>query len=332
MQQRGLRYPRLSFEHRALADQVALDNTTLSMQQMIYVRSQSSVPTFRAIAPEPTLQLNAQNGGKTTFNVNNIAVNALLEVNGDTSVTVHESIDGITRHVDVQLAAQQNIELRWRLPNQDGLTFAVIGDTGADLELQWVLQRCSELGVQFLLHLGDFNYIEGEYDRAIELFNSAPLPCYVSIGNHDFNDSGLVYQQFLDQIGPMNHAFNFAGARFVNLDSAADFFPASSGRRGELFKQLAEDASIYSDQVFFTHRPFKDPRPGKDHVIGGVNEIDWLHSQIQSLQGETLLTGHVHKSAEMDVRGIRQWVAGEGLGYEDIVAQKKSIIYSAGLA
>ena len=325
VQQRGLRYPRLSFEHRAVAREVTLANSTLSMQQMILVRSQTqdSTPTFRAIAPEPVLRLNAHSNGTTSLNVNNIAANARLEVSGDSASQVHESIDGITRRIDLQLAPEQSIELQWRLPEQDGLTFAVIGDTGADLELQWVLQRCAQLGVQFLLHLGDFNYVEGEYDRAIELFNSAPLPCYVSIGNHDFNDSGLVYQQFLEQIGPMNHAFTIAGARFVNLDSAADFFPASSGQRGELFKRLAVDTANYHDQVYFTHRPFKDPRPGKDHVIGGINEINWLHGQIQGLGGHTLLTGHVHKSAEMDVEGIRQLVAGEGMAHDDIVAQKK---------
>ncbi|MFT7527995.1 MAG: hypothetical protein ACI9LY_003155 [Arenicella sp.] len=318
--QRGLRYPRMGFEHRPPAKQFDSVSALVTLEHAIFVEQKTDPQLkLRAIAPEPLIELSAKLQGKLTIDLNNVAPSAILHVSGDTAVSVHESIEGINRQLEIDLMPGQSINLSWKLAQQDGAQFAVIGDSGAGKELEWILHRAENLGAQFLLHLGDFNYVEGEYDRAIELFNKAPFPCYVSIGNHDYNDSGLIYQQFINEVGPMNHSFNIAGTRFANIDSAADFFPASSGQRGFLFDRLLEDNTQYTDQVFFTHRPFYDVREGEDHVIGGLGEIRWLKQQIKQSGCDNLLTGHVHHSAETDLDGLRQWTVGEGLGFEDIL-------------
>lgn len=312
----------MGFEHRPPIKKIDSISASLALEDAIYVEQKPELPLkLRAIAPEPTIELTGKLQGKLAINIGNISPSAILEAHGDTNISVNESIDGISRHLEMDLKPGQSIKLSWKLAEQEGSKFAVIGDSGAGKELQWVLQRAAALGAQFLLHLGDFNYVEGEYDRAIELFNNAPFPCYVSIGNHDYNDSGLIYQQFINEIGPMNHSFSIAGTRFANIDSAADFFPASSGQRGALFDDLLADDRQFADQVFFTHRPFYDVREGEDHVIGGIGEIDWLKDKIRESGCDTLLTGHVHRSAETDLQGLRQWTIGEGLGYEDILAQ-----------
>jgi len=324
---RGLRYPRLNFEHLAYANSVKLSqNVIVEMIDVILIRpnDHNTYVSFRSIAPEPSLLLKSQLENTLSLKVQNIANGAILNTVGSNTVEVHESINGLERDIEITFTGESEVHLQWQLPEKNGGRFAVIGDTGGGSELNWLLKRVAELDVQFLLHLGDFNYSEGEYDRAIEQFKSSQKPCYVSIGNHDFNDSGLVYQKFIDQIGPMNHTFTFAGTRFVNLDSAVDFFPASAGRRGDLFDKLNTDENPYFDQVYFTHRPFQDPRDGRDHVIGGIGEIDWLNQKLQSLKCENLLTGHVHKSAELDYKGIHQWTIGEGLGFEDIIHQRQT--------
>ena len=322
--QRGLRFPRMGFEHRPPAKQLDTVSASVTLEDAIFVEQKSSSPLeIRAIAPEPSIELMAKLQGKLAVILNNVAPSAILQASGDTADSIHESIDGINRQLEIDLVPGQSIQLNWRLAEQDGSKFAVIGDSGAGKELEWILYRAADLGAQFLLHLGDFNYAEGEYDRAIELFKAAPFPCYVSIGNHDYNDSGLIYQQFINEIGPMNHSFNIAGTRFANIDSAADFFPASSGQRGVLFDKLLEDNTQFTDQVFFTHRPFYDVREGEDHVIGGLGQISWLKEKIKQCGCDTLLTGHVHHSAETDLDGLRQWTVGEGLGYEDILSQKQ---------
>ena len=322
--QRGLRYPRMGFEHRPPAKQLDSVSALVTLEHAIFVEQMpDSQMKLRAIAPEPIIELSAKLQGQLTIDLNNVSPSALLQVSGDTAVSVHESIEGINRQLEINLMPGQSINLSWKLAQQDGAQFAVIGDSGAGKELEWILHRAENLGAQFLLHLGDFNYVEGEYDRAIELFNKAPFPCYVSIGNHDYNDSGLIYQQFINEVGPMNHSFDIAGTRFANIDTAADFFPASSGQRGLLFDRLLEDKTQYTDQVFFTHRPFYDVREGEHHVIGGLGEIRWLKQQIKHSGCDNLLTGHVHHSAETNLDGLRQWTVGEGLGFEDILSQKQ---------
>ena len=66
----------------------------------------------------------------------------------------------------------------------------------------------------------------------------------------------------------------------------------------------------------------KDPQPDDDHEIHGPGEVNWLVEQCHGIGIDTFLSGHVHHSAEIDFKGIRQFTVGEGLGYENLVSQK----------
>ena len=246
-----------------------------------------------------------------------------MHIDGQSPSSINEQIDGLIRTIAIQTNGETEFSLHWRLKVENGFEFAVIGDTGGGSELNWALKRAKELNAQFLLHLGDFNYSDGEYQAAIEEFNQSPIPTYITIGNHDFHDNGLIYQRFLNELGPMNHAFELAGTRFINLDTAADFFPMNSGHRGKLIETLSQQKKFNGEQVFFSHRPLKDPRPHDDHEIGGINEIEWLSNSINDLGGKHYLHGHVHHSAEIDFNGLKQLSVGEGLGHEDLVRQKQ---------
>lgn len=315
--QRGLRYPRLSFERKAVpATVLSSEQLEIDLQDCIAVGGH----TIRAIAPEPCLFIKRLEGS-TSIKVLNIASNAVLKLDSKASAYIDEEIDGTTRTVHIN-RANQDTTVKWSLPVADGFEFAVMGDTGGGSELAWTLKRAHKLGAQFLLHLGDFNYSEGEYDTAIEHFNNAKLPCYVAIGNHEFHNNGLIYDKFISQIGPMNHAFELAGTRFINVDTAVDFWPAYSGHRGKLFSSLTEAGPFNGEQIVFTHRPLKDPKPNDDHEIHGPGEVDWLVKQSHKLGIGTILSGHVHHSAELDYQGLRQMVIGEGLGYENLVLQR----------
>jgi len=314
---RGLRYPRLSYEHRALANETKTASHEMHFIDCIELTQNS----LRAIAPEPWIEITVLNRS-TEFTIRNIAPNATLAIEAPPQTDVNEVVDGLDRQLQINSASQSPIKLKWNLPVADGFEFAVMGDTGGGSELAWTLKRAHKLGAQFLLHLGDFNYSEGEYTQAIELFNSAPLPCYITIGNHDFHDNGLIYDDFLAHLGPMNHSFELAGARFLNIDTAADFWPANSGHRGKLFSQLQNKERFRGTQILFTHRPIKDPRPHDDHEVGSIGGIDYLVEQCKTLGIANFFHGHVHHSAELDFKGLRQFSIGEGLGHEDLVLQK----------
>jgi len=319
---RGLRFPLLSWEPKE--HNVSFSYENLSVDLIDLIQTHDSELSFRAYAPEPEISFAAHDHQQITVKLNNIATDAKRTIVEGDDTPIDERIDGINRNLTFSLKPAQRIKLKWQLPELDDYTFAAIGDTGGDKELAWCIQRAYELGARFLLHLGDFNYQPDDYDLAIANFHNAPLPCYVAIGNHDFNDSGLVYQRFLREIGPLNHQFAIAKTRFVNLDTAASVLPYSAGPRGRQMQQLIEGKDAYADTVAFTHRPLHDPLlgDGKDndgHDIGSKGERDWLVRSLKQSNIKTLLSGHIHIYDRTSHQGIDNIIAGQGLGHQDLI-------------
>ena len=312
------------FQKDTAPARISLHDCSFVTQDQVDSNEQGEL-TLRAFAPQPEIDLD-MHASSLQLKLGNIAPAAELQIEAKNGIDVQEQINGIERLIEINDATNNDansIRLSWHLPEQERVRFAVIGDTGGGRELDWCIQRAHQLQAGFLLHLGDFNYSAGEYESAIEKFNDSPLPIYITIGNHDFNDSGLVYQKFRQQLGPMNNSFVVAGTRFVNIDSAASFFPPYAGNRGSLIKQLRATSEELSDQVFFTHRPFVDTREGHHHNMSGLGEIEWVQRAMHDLEVQHLLCGHVHRSSGIEVNGIQQWIAGEGLGFEDIRNQKQ---------
>ncbi len=276
---------------------------------------------FRAFAPEPELTIQAGSSTSYKICVRNIASDATLEFD-PSQATVIESQEGITRLLQLEIKSEGDVTLRWKLPRFGNYQFAAIGDTGGDRELAWCLRRAHALGARFLLHLGDFNYQDGDYERAIDLFNSSQIPVYVSIGNHDFHTNGAIYGSFLNEIGPFNHAFTIGRTRFVNIDTAAATLPVSSGQRGQLIETLAAQQQDITDTVAFTHRPLHDPQPDSDHDIGNKRERDWLIKSLKNMGAKTLLSGHIHIYDRSDFKGIDNIIAGQGLGHQDLIVNR----------
>jgi len=314
---RGLRFPKLDFEPAAMQADVEHNNIQVSGHQIIRTkRTLSNHLSFRAVAPEPTILLSAKEASSIVINVGNIAQDAVLH---NANANIIEQRNGINRKLKIDMQRGQSIELSWKLDNLKEYSFASIGDTGGNHELAWCIQRAHDLGARFLLHLGDFNYQQGDYQRSINLFDQAPLPCYVSIGNHDFHDNGLIYQQFLNEIGPFNNTFAIGKTRYANIDTAASFLPYSSGKRGQLFKEMGDDSTNYTHTVAFTHKPLHDPAGDSDHDIGSIGERDWLIGALKSVNTSSLLSGHIHIYNRQTFKGIDNIIVGQGLGHQDIL-------------
>lgn len=319
---RGLRLPPFRWDPSPPSQAFKVDGASSARGENII--QTSGLPAydgcFRAFAPEPELVIQTDSLQSYNICVRNIASDAELQVDAR-QITANESKEGITRLVQLKANAQGKVRLRWKLPPRQGYLFAAIGDTGGDRELAWCLRRAHALGAQFLLHLGDFNYQNGDYERAIDLFNSSQLPVYVSIGNHDFHTNGAIYGSFLDEIGPLNHAFSIGKTRFVNIDTAAATIPVSAGQRGTLIDALSQP-SDFIDTVAFTHRPLHDPLPDSDHDIGLESERDWLVDSLKKIGAKTLLSGHIHIYDRSDFMGIDNIIAGQGLGHQDLIVNR----------
>ncbi len=323
---RGVRYPTISLEPQAPPSHFnyAALNAQVSDLIEIPTRLIGSAPNlaFRAFAPEPVLQLNASEAQSITLAVNNIAPDAELIIDGDVSIS--EVTQGINRQLTLNFKRDQQVRLTWKLPTLHDYLFASIGDSGGDMELGWCIQRAHQLGARFLLHLGDFNYQPGDYDSAIKQFYNSPIPCYVAIGNHDFHESGLIYSQFLQELGPLSHHFSIGKTRFANIDTAANTLPYSAGSRGRMFAELINENEQFNDTVAFTHRPLHDPNNNsegnyKGHDIGSDGERDWLINALQRANAKSLLSGHIHIFDRSEFQGIDNIIVGQGLGHQDLL-------------
>jgi len=318
---RGIRIPPLIWEPGALATEFSVTGAQLASSDVIQSKAQvisDADISFRAFNPEPVITIHLNQRSRLRLSINNIALDAVLQLNTQDKALVSESIEGITRVIEIADSGQNSVQLYWKLPHLNNFRFAAIGDSGGGQELAWCIQRANALGAKFLLHLGDINYQSSDYQTAIELFNQAPIPCYVSIGNHDFHDFGSQHQQFTDDIGPLNHHFTLGNTRFINLDTASNTLPYAAGNRGRLFDHvIGKQGQI--NTIAFTHRPLFDPRAGESHDIGSDGERDWLIDMLHKTQTSTLLSGHLHTFAHHTISGINNIIVGQGLGHQDIL-------------
>lgn len=328
---RGVRLPTLHWDPSLPERFIKIkDGLTAKLEDCIKVTTWNNAnSSFRAFAPEPSIELASVQQQTVEITVNNIIDDAVIHYSGSREPII-EHKEGITRRLTINLEASSSVRLSWKLKNISEYQFATIGDTGGNHELKWCLQRAHDLNARFLLHLGDFNYQAGDYQRSIELFRDSPLPVYVAIGNHDFHENGAIYDHFLNEIGPLNNAFAIDKTRFINIDTAANTLPFSAGHRGDLFKQLALNNGEFKDTVAFTHRPLHDPTGDTTHDIGSLGERDWLIASLKSINAKTLLSGHIHIYDRRDFDGIDNIIAGQGLGHQDLIVGRDYSFLSIG--
>jgi len=144
----------------------------------------------------------------------------------------------------------------------------------------------------------------------------------VALGNHDYLMlGGKPYEHFRKDLGPRNSEFSLGGVQFLNFDTAADTIPWFGGERGRLFREAPirdRNDKPFKTVIAFTHRPIGLEKMSS-HVVNRTRESDWLKDQLLSRGVKLLLAGHVHESFVQDYDGIKIYVAGEGLGTQNLV-------------
>lgn len=324
----GLRLPPLQWEPADRPTQLesATQNFFVEAQGAYFVRQEDDTMVFRAFVPEPTLVVTAKEELTAKVVVQNLSPKL------ESGPIAASSIDGLERRYDIPVTPGNGLLIMPRFPaEQNSFRFAAIGDTGGEAELQVAVDRAESFHVDFLLHLGDIEYKEGALQRAALILNQASIPTYVAIGNHDFHDGlRLVHREFAELLGPRNSEFIFGGVQFLNLDTAADTYPASAGSRGALLSRLshkADEKSKARELVVFTHRPLDDPRPGKEedgHALGSKFERDWLAESFATLDVDLLLHGHIHQSIAFEQEGIASYIVGNGLQLPEVKSSQET--------
>lgn len=276
---------------------------------------EQGVMVFRAFVPEPTLIVSAKRDAAAEVVLENVSPK--LEDRGIKA----GKLDGLTRTYRFDLSPGVGLVLQPRFPaDKTSFRFAAIGDTGGGQEMQRALLSAGWSDCDFLLHLGDIEYEEGAIVDAAIWMDQATLPTYVAIGNHDFHDGlRLVHRSFRDRIGPRNSHWTTGGVRFINVDTAADTYPAHAGNRGTMVRRLLKKEPATGDVVLLTHRPILDPREPIDsgdegHAVGSAIERAWLMDRFRELNVSMMLHGHIHQSIAYETDGIPTYIVGNGLG------------------
>ena len=307
----GLRMPPLQWEPDSPPSMMESEDGLVFLEASgaSFVGHEDGWMVFRAFVPEPLLIVSVRETTEARVRLLN------LHPKATTGAIEAVAVDGLQRDFRIPLKPGIGMVLQARMPAaQDSIRFAAIGDTGGGAALEQAVQRAAELKVDFLLHLGDIEYAEGDLERAAEVLAAAPFPTYVAIGNHDFHAGlSLIHKRFTRLFGPRNSSFEWLGLRFLNLDTAADHYPAGGGERGELMESLLSASGGVPPTVLFTHSPLRDPRPGESHDIGHQAEIDWLQGRLAPLGVVALLHGHIHQTLRDEIDDIPVHIVGNGL-------------------
>ena len=335
---RGIRYPTLQLEPQASITEWRRDDSGWEIKAdgaFFDKFHRSPVARARAYIPEPSMIITNNNGaGPLLLTMYNLHPDAQLSSSLE-SMSVEENVYGINRQLVINLEQSEQVQLRWTLPNKNRYRLAVIGDSGGGTELQWLLRRSAELDADFLMNVGDIFYRQEHVRTAREVLDRSPIPVYIAVGNHDFRGHARpgfrLPLAYIRQIGPRNFSFTLNNKRIIAIDTAAATFPAWSGERGSLIRSILNENDIAGDpksiteNIFFAHRPVADDAIKIEEVrnrsVRGA-ENSWLLNKIKQFHNPILIFGHIHKSLEYTVEGIKAYVAGEGLALVNLLNVK----------
>jgi len=335
---RGIRYPTLQLEPQAVVTEWRRHDSgwKISANGAFFDKfHRSQVARARAYIPEPSVTITNNDGaGPLLLTIYNLHPDAQLSSSLE-SVNVEENVYGINRQLVIDLEKSKQLQLRWTLPKKQRYRLAAIGDSAAGTELEWLLKRATALGADFLVNVGDILYAHEHVRTAREVLDRSPIPVYIVVGNHDFRGHSrpgfrlpLVY---IRQIGPRNFSFTLNNKRIIAVDTAAATFPAWGGERGSLIRRiLSEDKTLgdsepITENLFFAHRPVADESVEIEEIRNRSvrnGENSWLVTKMKELDNPVLVFGHIHKSLEYTVAGMKVYVAGEGLALANLLNTK----------
>ena len=332
---RGSRYPTLQLEPQASVTEWHKrdSNWKIKADGAFFDKfHRSEVARARAYIPEPSVVITSgDDGNALLLTIYNIHPDATLSVLPDRT-NVEENVYGINRQLVIRPDQSSQIQLRWKLPNKNHYRLAVIGDSGAGTELQWLLNRSAELGADFFVLLGDLFYSHDHVRTAREVLDRSPIPVFVVVGNHDFRGHWRAGFElplaYVRQIGPRNYSFTLNDRKFIAIDTAAATFPAWGGERGTTIRRAlsendsGEGSKKINENLFFGHRPVSDDSVEHEEVRDRSvrsGEKSWLISKMKKFRNPILVFGHIHKSLTYTVEGIKAYVAGEGLALVNLL-------------
>ena len=261
---------------------------------------------LRAWAPTPTMRVGPGDSGPLTLRVENLPARVRLDASGP----VEEERAGPTR--TLRFAPRETRRLGFTAPDRE-VTFAVLGDTGDNVTFAEALRLAALKGADFLLHAGDLIYEDWQIPNIEKILATAPLPVFMSRGNHDYRNDGRI--AVMRRLAPPYYTFRMGSATFVVLDNGGDYLP-TFWRRSTQYRWWTEAlGEPRTGPLFVTmHKPPFDRRTGPkrapmlDRAFAQQLMSDFVRAGV-----DAVFTGHVHESHLWAQDGVPYVVSGEGM-------------------
>ncbi|MGC4114546.1 MAG: metallophosphoesterase [Myxococcales bacterium] len=298
---------RRDFEEIGWAD---LGGVRAHVDQGVALQSTASSVRFRAGAPEVTLDL-------TSTDTEDRTVRVVLE-NVDEASTLSEAALSPTRgrksvSFDVNVPPGATVTVRsTRTEAQQAqpFRFGWVGDVQGGYEKFGGIREDVNLHpeIEFVLFAGDVtqNGTQGEIDEFVRAADALDVPWYSVFGNHEttFNHG----EEFQRSVGRLNFAFDYKGARFVVLDTAA----ATVSDRVYTFLDgwMAKPGAAL--RVAGMHIPPLDYEGLRDAGFASRAEGAKMLSKLTGGGTDLLLCGHLHTLRFSANAGMQVVVSGNG--------------------
>ncbi|MCP4011032.1 MAG: hypothetical protein GY726_16140, partial [Proteobacteria bacterium] len=172
-----VRYPRFTSDPALRPAHLVLDVGLKIEANGAYLKEEMEA-RFRAFQPDVSLQVSSEGQSvKRVLRLENIHPEAVFSHTGESHAQILESKHGLFREVKlIGVQPGEVVDLLWKFPQKPAYRFVAIGDTGGDEELSWGLIRASELGADFVLHMGDAYYDESEFGGIATRMNESKIP------------------------------------------------------------------------------------------------------------------------------------------------------------
>ena len=202
-------------------------------------------------------------------------------------------------------------------PDNQGLVFAVIGDTEGHADIYAsAIRIAKEHGASFMIHTGDVS-AEGEVDdlnRMSAVGKEAGLEIFSAVGNHDIRSDNS-RNAFRQAFNEPNLAIDRGAYRFLILDNADRKVGFSDETLQFLKNEVAEHPQ--AEYVVVFHRPFHLPLApilGDDETPTSRPTNDIFVDVMKDIRVAAIFTGHLHIYLPYSLNGMRTFVTGGGGG------------------
>lgn len=236
-----------------------------------------------------------------------------------------------TAYNDSEIVVEDASFLTAKLPENDTLSFFVLGDSGTGNQAQEdvrdaLVANYNQQAVDLLLHVGDVHQQAGdEYDSIyFDVYQPLlqELSFFTAIGNHDtYTDNGGPYLDSFYSPGTNGHPdgryywHTWANSFFINIDTNIDFTEGSP-QYNFIAEALNSAERAQSDWTFayFHHPPYSEYWPPWE----GSQEVrEHLVPLFEAHNVDMVFNGHTHSYERGSLNGVHYFISGGGGGNLD---------------